>query len=806
MKAGKKTRKLILEVSIILFVMFLSIFGLAGCGGGGSTGGGSGYTGGGSGATGSGSGAQLTAIQLDPANLSMPVGSQQKFTIMGIYSDNSRLDVSEICQCTSSNPDVATFDDVNEIATALKVGTTTITSKDPTSGITGSTTITVTNATLQAIQVSPMNPVIADEATQQFSATAIYSDNSTSDMTPFVSFTSSDTSVASIDSKGLAKGLREGTTTITATDPSTNMSGTTILTVGNSTVAPTITSVSPTSLKAGDQCTIIGDGFGSIDGKAVKATGVVYFGSYPCTQIISWADDKIVCIVPAGVITGSVNIIVQTASGATSPLSPTTQIVIVISGGSGGGGGGGGGGIPSPSLTKLTPSEGQAGDVIVITGSNFGISQGANSKVSFGDIDAGNALSWSDGQIILFAPAGIADPCSVKVSVDGRISNSLNFTVGTRAWNAEGDPPEFSVGAATYIDLFIYNGTPYVAFRDAGVGAGQIMVKKFNEETYVWEVVGGGPVSDGEGGYASLYVYNGVPYVAYEDGTTDPVDRLSVKKLSEDGDWDFVGGNEGLSPDCADDISLYIDEATGMPYVAYSCNCDMMQGGAVVKKFTGQGPNGWEFVGGDASNKVSDGHSSFTSLFIYNSTPYLAYSDGPHENPGKAIVKKYTGEGDTGWVALEDAEHIGGISQGAAQYVSLFVSNGEPYVAFEDMSTDPVGQISVMEFSDDHWEYVGSQGFSPDCADDISLYVYCGVPYVAYSCNCNVMLGGAVVKKFTGQGADGWEFVGGDVTNKISDGHASSTCLSIFDGKPYCVYSNGPQDDPGQAILKEYDL
>src|SRR5581483_3656965 len=89
---------------------------------------------------------------------------------------------------------------------------------------TGSTATTVTVApgapTLVSIGVSPATASIGPGATQQFTATGIYSDGSTDDLTTSVTWSSSDPGVATISnlagSQGLATGVGAGSTTIAA--------------------------------------------------------------------------------------------------------------------------------------------------------------------------------------------------------------------------------------------------------------------------------------------------------------------------------------------------------------------------------------------------------------------------------------------------------------------------------------------------------------------------------------------------------------------------------------------------------------
>ncbi|GIW73235.1 MAG: hypothetical protein KatS3mg102_2777 [Planctomycetota bacterium] len=69
---------------------------------------------------------------------------------------------------------------------------------------------------LSSIEVSPVSAEIAKGQTQQFTATGIYSDGSTADLTGQATWSSSDESVATVDASGLATGVAAGTAAITA--------------------------------------------------------------------------------------------------------------------------------------------------------------------------------------------------------------------------------------------------------------------------------------------------------------------------------------------------------------------------------------------------------------------------------------------------------------------------------------------------------------------------------------------------------------------------------------------------------------
>jgi len=71
--------------------------------------------------------------------------------------------------------------------------------------------------TLTSITVTPTNQILYSGDTQQFTATGQYSDGSNQDLTNSVTWTSSDTSVATFGASGLASTILAGTVTVTGT-------------------------------------------------------------------------------------------------------------------------------------------------------------------------------------------------------------------------------------------------------------------------------------------------------------------------------------------------------------------------------------------------------------------------------------------------------------------------------------------------------------------------------------------------------------------------------------------------------------
>jgi subtilisin len=172
-----------------------------------------------------GSAVTLELIEVTPGTATIPKGLTQQYTAMGTYSDTTTADITSSVEWESSATAVATIDSAG-LATGEDAGTTTITASS--NSISDTAALTVTLA-LKSIEVTPKTATIPKGLTQQYTATGTYSDDSTADITSSVTWASTDTAVATIDSAGLATGEDAGTTTITAS--SNSISDTATLTV-----------------------------------------------------------------------------------------------------------------------------------------------------------------------------------------------------------------------------------------------------------------------------------------------------------------------------------------------------------------------------------------------------------------------------------------------------------------------------------------------------------------------------------------------------------------------------------------------
>ena len=189
----------------------------------------------------------LVSIVVTPADAVLLLGTLQQYTATGTFSDGSQQDITDSVTWSSSNDSVVSIA-AGGLATAPALGSVTISA---TSGsVSGSTTANVQSAVLSSITVKPANKPIAQLTSQAFQAIGTYTDGSTHNITGQVSWSSSNTAVATIGLRGLAHALTPGTTTITATLGS--ISGFTTLDVKNVTivsinVTPSGRTIAPTT-------------------------------------------------------------------------------------------------------------------------------------------------------------------------------------------------------------------------------------------------------------------------------------------------------------------------------------------------------------------------------------------------------------------------------------------------------------------------------------------------------------------------------------------------------------------------------
>jgi uncharacterized protein YjdB len=169
---------------------------------------------------------QVASITVAPATQSLTVGQSVQFTATGMIGHGNHpptaTNVTDQVTWTSSTPAVATVSS-SGMATAVGGGSTIITATlGGTNAATATLTVTsqtigTTGGTLVSLAIIPGSQSVASPSqTSQFLAIGTTTTGATEDVTGQVTWSSSSTQVATITAGGLATGLSQGTTTITA--------------------------------------------------------------------------------------------------------------------------------------------------------------------------------------------------------------------------------------------------------------------------------------------------------------------------------------------------------------------------------------------------------------------------------------------------------------------------------------------------------------------------------------------------------------------------------------------------------------
>jgi surface antigen len=201
-------------------------------------------------------------------------------------------------------------------------------------------------------------------------------------------------------------------------------------------VRPRLGEIIPSSATTGSVITITGTGF-----KNVRGDSYVAFNSVKAASYTSWKDTEIKVKVPAG-ISGAPTLTVTTAGGTSNGLVFKVK----------------------PRITSITPTSGNVGIELTITGDAFKNARG-DSYVAFNSSKVTSYISWKDTQIKVKVPAGISGAPTVTVNTAGGTSNGVVFKVKPRITSIA--PSSGNVGTEITItgDAFKNGqGDSYVAF------------------------------------------------------------------------------------------------------------------------------------------------------------------------------------------------------------------------------------------------------------------------------------------------------------------------------------------------------
>jgi len=259
----------------------------------------------------------ISSIVVTPDGLTLGIGIGEQYTATAIYSDGSTQDLVSGVTWTSSAPGVASLNS-SGLATTVGAGSATITAK--LGSLTDTTQLTVVAANLVSISVTPTPSSIALGTAQQFSAVGSFNDGSTQLLTS-VTWSSSSSSVATINSSGLATAVGTGTATITATSGS--VTGTAALTVTGASVTAITVTPANSNMPVGTTKQFTATASFS-DGSSQDVTASVLWGSSnPAAAAIN--NQGLVSSVAAGSTT--INAVLDSVTGSTNLTVTTVKLV-----------------------------------------------------------------------------------------------------------------------------------------------------------------------------------------------------------------------------------------------------------------------------------------------------------------------------------------------------------------------------------------------------------------------------------------------------------------------------------------------
>jgi RHS repeat-associated protein len=242
--------------------------------------------------------------------------------------------------------------------------------------------------------------------------------------------------------------------TITATVPTTAVSGPLLVTVGGtvssgnvnfSVPPPQVSGVNPASGVIGTQVTISGSGF-----QATKGSSTIAINGVTATTT-SWNDTQIVATIPSSATSGPVSV-------AVNGITSNQEVVFTV---------------PNPVVTSASPTSGPVGTQVTIRGTGFGSTQGTSTLKFSGT--AASITSWSDAQIVATVASGSTGGY-IQVTVAGVNSPStVYFTIPlpqiTSVSPSSGAPLSSVTVTGTGFRATQNSGNPNMNITFNGVGA-----------------------------------------------------------------------------------------------------------------------------------------------------------------------------------------------------------------------------------------------------------------------------------------------------------------------------------------------
>ena len=259
--------------------------------------------------------ATLNSIEINPVQLTLATSTKASFHAIGIYSDNSSKDISNNVFWSTADTNIVSISNgqYNKgSVSALNAGSTTLSAT--LGGVSGSSTVTVTNSSLEKLTVSNNVTELIPGQSINLLASGLFSDGSQQNLDTTVTWSSSDTSVAIMEGNQLTA-IANGSTIITASS-------------GSKSVSITVTVNSPSLSSIGldyTQSTVV-------VGQTLPLTASGIFNdqsSHDISQLVQWqvSDSSIASIDGANINFLKTGSVILTASYHTLTTNLTFTVV-----------------------------------------------------------------------------------------------------------------------------------------------------------------------------------------------------------------------------------------------------------------------------------------------------------------------------------------------------------------------------------------------------------------------------------------------------------------------------------------------
>jgi uncharacterized protein YjdB len=429
----------------------------------------------------------IVSITINPTTLQVNHQATSNLTASATFFDTTTGSVTSTVNWTSANPLVASVGLNTGLVTGVAPGSTIITATDPATNVSRTVDVTV-NVVLSSLAVTPANPSIVASQAQQMTATATFSDNSTSNVTSTATWTSGTTAVATINTAGLATSLTAGSSLITAqiTINGVTKSGNTTLTV----TAPVLQSIAitptPSSVNAGSTVQFTATGTFNVGSPQNITTSVTWSSSNTAKATIgastglatglsttsSAGTTNISCI--SGAITSNtvvltVNAVLQSIAITPTPASVNAGSTVQFTAT-----GTYLGQIPTVITTSVTWASSNTAKATIGAATGLATALSTTSSAGTTNISCTSGTVTSNSVVLTVnavlqsiavtpTPASVNTSATVQFTATGTYLGQTNQTITTSVTWSSSDTSKATIGASTGLASGVAAGTTNIS-------------------------------------------------------------------------------------------------------------------------------------------------------------------------------------------------------------------------------------------------------------------------------------------------------------------------------------------------------